>query len=1135
MHKYLSKIYPAFVSFLALIVFMSSFGQVFAVSISVDQTQLGARSWATASISGDGQTMVAASTGSSGVAKVLYTSNDAGVTWTQRISDTARNYNDVAVSRNGSILLAGGQITLSDRISGLLGSTDGGVNWTPFARFSNHYSWSSVALSADGSHMVAAGNNAVLGSTYFYISSDGGTTWATSTLGAAQWQTVAMSDDGSVILVTTLYDYMHVSMDYGATWATSTSAGQRQWYGADVSADGTKMVAAVGGDGVWTSSDSGATWVEQVDAGVAAWRSASMSADGMEIVVSSGGSSSYIKTSGDGGATWLTRTSLGQRVWNISDATSDGQTIIAAPNGSGSYVQLISVNSDVPVVSIASPVEDEVVSSGSWAPVVDWDVTEICQYQYDSGSLVTVTCSSNGSDIPEPALNGAHTLTAYSTNEGQTASSSVSFTYDDQIGPSVSINNPGSGLILLGGWGPYVNWGDSDICEYAYDADPFQEIDCSLNGSDIPVGSLGEHTLSARGTDVNGNATTEVSGSFTIIQSDYYWYSTGSTDWTDEDNWFADSNHTIPAGLVPSSGNQADAILIGAVAPTLDLDAEDYPDDIDSSGLTGSAGLSGITLTSSNGTSAAIDIVGNVTLSGSAVYGGNAEGDASFNDDSYNNGFVGGDATFNNSSYNNSEVDGSAFFNGSSYNNDRVYGDATFNTDYYGTIPEGGVFTIGDGFNWDGGISGTLYGSDSEEITLFIFQGESYNDGAVPSAVFNDDSGNEGDVEGDAVFNDYSYSSGGVISNAVFNDSSENYGSVSGDAVFNGDSANYGDLEAGAIFNDSSYNEGYVYFDITLVGDDSSTENGSVEGTFTRIYRSDMVTTRDFTDNSWIIIADGVEVDLSGATYDTEEEYNTFRTINGGSFIPELAPTLSIASPTASSSVEQGAWAPSVSWGNATTCSYSIDGLATSTVDCSLNGSDISVPLVGVRSLSLQASSDTGSSEVSASFTLVTDTVSEEVTPEPVPTRKPSGASSARRAANLASYASASLSVPSAGLQQPTVTIDRASLERLIRVLLGSSAPAGINIPEGPIAVPVGLSSCPDMEVGFLGECARMLQTYLNSNGFIVATSGPGSIGSETEVFGSATQGALVRFQVSKGITPAQGYFGPKTRAVIRN
>lgn len=73
-----------------------------------------------------------------------------------------------------------------------------------------------------------------------------------------------------------------------------------------------------------------------------------------------------------------------------------------------------------------------------------------------------------------------------------------------------------------------------------------------------------------------------------------------------------------------------------------------------------------------------------------------------------------------------------------------------------------------------------------------------------------------------------------------------------------------------------------------------------------------------------------------------------------------------------------------------------------------------------------------------------------------------------------------------------------------------------------------------NLEKGMIHEDVRMLQKILNSKGFIIAKSGPGSPGNETNIFGGLTQTALASFQKSKKITPSVGYFGPKTRAAIK-
>ena len=71
----------------------------------------------------------------------------------------------------------------------------------------------------------------------------------------------------------------------------------------------------------------------------------------------------------------------------------------------------------------------------------------------------------------------------------------------------------------------------------------------------------------------------------------------------------------------------------------------------------------------------------------------------------------------------------------------------------------------------------------------------------------------------------------------------------------------------------------------------------------------------------------------------------------------------------------------------------------------------------------------------------------------------------------------------------------------------------------------------------------RILQKFLNDNNFLVAKSGPGSPGYETDLLGPLTRAALIKFQeayADKILTPVglkkgTGYFGPSTRAFLNS
>ena len=104
---------------------------------------------------------------------------------------------------------------------------------------------------------------------------------------------------------------------------------------------------------------------------------------------------------------------------------------------------------------------------------------------------------------------------------------------------------------------------------------------------------------------------------------------------------------------------------------------------------------------------------------------------------------------------------------------------------------------------------------------------------------------------------------------------------------------------------------------------------------------------------------------------------------------------------------------------------------------------------------------------------------------------------------------------------------------------LGVSAPAATPAtPATPSASAIESASANasfnrDLETGSRGTDVRALQAYLNSHGFPVAASGAGSPGNETDLFGGLTRAALAKWQASVGITPAAGYFGPKTRGYV--
>jgi hypothetical protein len=74
-----------------------------------------------------------------------------------------------------------------------------------------------------------------------------------------------------------------------------------------------------------------------------------------------------------------------------------------------------------------------------------------------------------------------------------------------------------------------------------------------------------------------------------------------------------------------------------------------------------------------------------------------------------------------------------------------------------------------------------------------------------------------------------------------------------------------------------------------------------------------------------------------------------------------------------------------------------------------------------------------------------------------------------------------------------------------------------------------------DLKYGSIDNDVKILQQFLNKNGFYVSISGVGAKGKETNIFGVGTKNALIRFQKKNNITPSVGILGPKTRNLINS
>ncbi|MFA7309553.1 MAG: peptidoglycan-binding protein [Candidatus Paceibacterota bacterium] len=107
-------------------------------------------------------------------------------------------------------------------------------------------------------------------------------------------------------------------------------------------------------------------------------------------------------------------------------------------------------------------------------------------------------------------------------------------------------------------------------------------------------------------------------------------------------------------------------------------------------------------------------------------------------------------------------------------------------------------------------------------------------------------------------------------------------------------------------------------------------------------------------------------------------------------------------------------------------------------------------------------------------------------------------------------------------------TLDASAGITLPPLITGALASVAASFPAGNVAsLPAG-----DLELGSSGTAVIQLQTFL-----ITKAAGPAAVrlasAGATGYFGSMTQAALMEFQTTNGITPANGYYGPSTRALV--
>jgi hypothetical protein len=167
--------------------------------------------------------------------------------------------------------------------------------------------WVSLAVSADGSRLLAAANDFQKTNGALYLSANSGASWTPMLATNFLWASVAISADGNQLAAAPASGSIYTSADAGATWTTNAlNLIFETWWKIVSAANGAKP-AAVSNQSIYTSIDGGGTWNTNSTRGGGIPLIAS-SADGSKLIVAT--SDGHVSSSTNGGATWSTNIPL---------------------------------------------------------------------------------------------------------------------------------------------------------------------------------------------------------------------------------------------------------------------------------------------------------------------------------------------------------------------------------------------------------------------------------------------------------------------------------------------------------------------------------------------------------------------------------------------------------------------------------------------------------------------------------------------------------------------------------------------------------------------------------------------------------------------------------------------------------
>jgi len=918
-------------------------------------------------------------------------------------------------------------------------------------------------------------------------------------LGTRNWASVTSSDDGQKLAAVATNGNIYTSSNGGLTWATSTGAGITEWRSITSSADGQKLFAVAGGTNIYNSTTSGATWATLPLATVGVWNGVSSSDDGLKIAAIS--DNGYISISTTSGATWTPQISLGIKFWRGVASSANGTKIVAVDSGyygdytSGQLVQhsdgyiYISGDSGSTWASstgagfrrwwgVASSDDGTKLAAVAWGGYIYTSTTSGATWATSTASgsrnWAGITSSADGSRLAAVVNSGSIYV---STDGGNT--------WEEQPDTSTSP------LTLLNYWSGITSSADGkNFAAVAAGYSGYLYLSSAVSEPQVAVSSS-TATVTFNTVD-NSNSTvtygpTSSYGSSTISGTNTKNHSGELTNLT------CDSTYHYQVSAI--DGSSTETTLIDKTFKTQRCSnvivVTTLTDDGD-----GTCTANSCTFRDAINNSEAGNVIEFGNLTGSIVM----DQDLELNID-HNLTIAGPGADILTLDFNNlysneiKHTDGDLNISGLNIVNQAQ--DAIWEQ-----ITNAGTLMLSDvKFTNIIGDYSPLYISNSDNVTLnhceFTNNTVAYGNGGaifgangnitINNSTFSENttSGNGGAVD---------FENGGVgdlnITNSTFeNNTAGSYGAIVS-------YANNTNITNSTFSNsDASSTQDYSVFisgisNITNSIFYSINDNNCAGAYTSGGHNIDSGSSCGFDQSGDISLASNILLDPAGLK-DNGGLVKTIALMTGSSAID------SADNAKAPATDARGALRPQDGDNNGSLIAdmgaYEVGVISTSTATSTPDSTPTPTPTVHNQTSSSQSSSGSvvyGCKDPKAS------NYEYFVSSRPSLCRYDSMASSTLVSKN-------SSSIPTIS---PTTLTSRTSLATFLR----------------------------DLKLGMTGQDVKMLQQFLNNNNFIVTKSGAGSKGKETTKFGPATKSALIKYQKANKITPAVGYFGPKTRSVIK-